>query len=373
MSASFKQLLEKYDYCLPEGLIAQEPASPRDSARLLVCRKDDDEVKFDTFRNIGKYLPKDAILVFNQTRVIPAKIAMAKPTGGKVELLHLGYEKGLIKALANKFLSAGTVISYLHPPLRRAGDREGAIQLEVVEKTGNGYLFKPCFSISKWPDILQKFGQTPLPPYIKHSRLNEKQKREQYQAIFAKTGESIAAPTASLHFTRRLIANLKKQGISMAFVNLNVNLGTFASLREEQVNSGRLHLETYHIDKKTARFLNKAKSQGRPIIAVGTTVVRTLESASSLCHSGQTSASRGTGQNLYQLTNLSDQTDLFIKEGYQFKFIDGMITNFHVPRSSLLMLVSTLIGRKRLFGLYQEAIKKNFRFFSFGDGMLILP
>ena len=203
---------------------------------------------------------------------------------------------------------------------------------------------------------MQKYGQTPLPPYIKNSPLTEKQKRKEYQSIFAKAGLSVAAPTASLHFTRKLTANLKKQGTEVKFVTLNVNLGTFAPLKEENLMSGKLHLESYEIDKKTAGDLNQAKQQGKTIIAVGTTVVRTLESSAK--H--------------HEFKKLQGSTDLFIYPPYKFQFVDSLITNFHVPKSSLLMLVSAMTGRKKLLNIYQKAIKKKFRLFSFGDGMLIL-
>ena len=229
--------------------------------------------------------------------------------------------------------------------------------MQVVKKSGQFYFFKPSFPLFQVAEILKKYGATPLPPYIKHSPLTEKQKREQYQSVFAKTGLSVAAPTASLHFTKRLIGKLKKQGIGIAFVRLDVGLGTFAPLKEENIKSGKLHKEFYQIDKATAGFLNKAKQQGRPIIAVGTTAVRTLE----------------TSANKSGIKKLSGNTDLFISLGYKFKFVDGLITNFHVPKSSLLMLVAALVGIKNLLVLYQQALNKRFRFFSFGDGMLILP
>jgi S-adenosylmethionine:tRNA ribosyltransferase-isomerase len=227
----------------------------------------------------------------------------------------------------------------------------------VAEKEGQFYFFKSDFPVNQIKSVLQKYGQTPLPPYIKNSKLTEAQRRKEYQSVFAKQGLSVAAPTASLHFTKRLISKLKKQGIEVKFVTLNVNLGTFAPLKQENLNSGKLHSETYEVDKKTAADLNAAKKKGKKIIAVGTTVIRTLESAAKN----------------NKLVNLSGQTRLFIQPGYNFKFIDGCITNFHVPKSSLMMLISALVGRKKLLSLYQKAIKQKLRFFSFGDGMLILP
>ncbi|TRZ52551.1 tRNA preQ1(34) S-adenosylmethionine ribosyltransferase-isomerase QueA, partial [bacterium] len=199
--------------------------------------------------------------------------------------------------------------------------------------------------------IFQKYGETPIPPYIKNTKLSEMQLREKYQTVFAKKTGSVAAPTASLHFTEELLEKLKKQGIQIEFVTLHVNLGTFSPLTEEALKTGKLHKEWYEISEKTAEALIKAKKEGRPIIAAGTTTVRTLE---------QLEGKAGAGE-----------TRLFIRPCDKFKFIDGMITNFHVPKSSLLMLVSAFVGREKLFELYDEAMKKDFRFFSFGDGMLL--
>ncbi|MFA5990704.1 MAG: tRNA preQ1(34) S-adenosylmethionine ribosyltransferase-isomerase QueA [Candidatus Doudnabacteria bacterium] len=342
------KLLKSYDYRLPEKLIAQKPASPRDSARLLVYRQKTKSLNFDTFKNIGKYLPKNAVLVFNQTKVVPARLQITKTTGGKAEILYISHDKNYIQVLSNRHLPIDAKIRLAAP---------GKSSFTVVKKVNQFYYLKPNFPINKIKSILEKYGRTPLPPYIKHSPLTEKQKKEQYQTVFAKAGLSVAAPTASLHFTKSLIAKLKKQGIAVKYVTLNVNLGTFAPLREENLTTGKLHTESYTIDKKTARELNLARKQNRTIIAAGTTVVRTLESATK------------NGQ----LKTLSGKTQLFIQPGFNFQFATGLITNFHVPKSSLLMLVSAFAGKKTLFNLYQKAITKKFRFFSFGDGMLILP
>ena len=204
--------------------------------------------------------------------------------------------------------------------------------------------------------LFEKYGNAPIPPYIKHTPLSSAELKKQYQTVFAKNSGSIAAPTASLDFTKRLLEKLRKTGISTQFVTLHVGLGTFAPLTEENITQGKLHKERYAIDSKTAAFLNRAKKEGRPIIAVGTTAVRALETASD---------KKG------KLAKLSGETDIFIREGYRFRFTDGIITNFHVPRSSLLMLVSAFVGRERLFELYRKAMKKKFSFFSFGDGMLL--
>jgi S-adenosylmethionine:tRNA ribosyltransferase-isomerase len=342
----FKKLLEHYNYNLPKELIAQKPASLRDSARLLVYSRNSKKISYDVFANIGKYLPKNSVLVFNQTKVLPARLMVKKPTGGKCEIFYLSQEGKYIKVIADRKLLAGSKLTL-----------GSSIYFEVIKQLNNFYFLRPSFPLSQITAVLQKYGQTPLPPYLKNSPLSEKQRREQYQTVFAKAGLSVAAPTASLHFTKKLINQLKKQGIEVKFLTLNVNLGTFAPLKDENIKTGKLHLETYEIDKKTAAYLTLAKKQGKNIIAVGTTVVRTLESAVKNS----------------KLSKLTGATDLFIHPPYKFKFIDSLITNFHVPKSSLLMLVSSLTGRKELSGLYQKAIKKHFRFFSFGDGMLIIP
>ena len=366
---SFGSILKQYDYLLPKELIAKKPSHPRDSARLLVYKRpskftlsktwreyppqvgERGLIKFDIFKNIAKYLPKNAVLVFNQTKVVPARLPLIKSTGGKVEVLYIGHDRKFVKVLANKKLAVGQYLKLYRST--SPAPRLGRGKLEVSKKQGQFYFLKPNFPINQITSVLQKYGKTPLPPYIKNSPLSEKQKRQQYQTVFAKTGISVAAPTASLHFTKKLMNQLKKQGIEIKFVNLDVNLGTFAPLTEKNLKSKKLHLETYEINRKVFAEIIKAKKNHRPIIAVGTTAVRTLESA-------------------MKFKRLSGQTNLFIRPPYKFKLVDGLITNFHVPKSSLMMLVSSLVGRKKLLNLYQKAIRQNFRFFSFGDGMLII-
>lgn len=346
MEPRLANILKDYDYSLPQELVAQKPNSPRDSARLLVYNRISKEINFDTFLNLPKYLPKGAVLVFNQTKVIPARLPLYKESGGKVEVLYIGTEKGLIKVLANKKLPVSSFVS-----VNRGRDLKE--QFRIIKKLKGEYYLKPNFPISSLQYLISKYGLTPLPPYMKNSPLNEKQRRLNYQTIFAKTGESVAAPTASLHFTKRLLDSLGKKGIAIKFVRLDVNLGTFAKLTEEQIKTGKLHKENYFLDNATAKYIASAKKQGRPIIAVGTTVTRTLESFA-------------------KTKKLSGNTDLFIQPGCKFKIIDGMVTNFHVPKSSLMMLVASLIGKEELLAVYKTAIKKEFRFFSFGDGMLVI-
>ncbi|KKR09030.1 MAG: S-adenosylmethionine:tRNA ribosyltransferase-isomerase [Parcubacteria group bacterium GW2011_GWA2_39_18] len=338
------KILDKYDYKFPSDLIAQKPAAPRDSSRLLIYSKKSDALTLDVFLNLDKYLPKGAVLVFNKTKVVPARLVLKKPSGGKVQILYLETRGGLIRVMANQRLEEGMVLKL-----------NSKINFTVGEKAGKYYDLLPSFKIEKLFAVLEKYGKTPIPPYIKNSPLTEKGLREKYQTIFAEERGSVAAPTASLHFTERLFKRLKNKGFGIEFVTLHVNLGTFAPLTEENLKTGRLHKEYFEIDKKTAGALNKAKQQGRPIIAVGTTSIRTLEY---VAKNEKLKASSGI-------------TDLFIREGYKFKFIDGMITNFHVPKSSLMMLVAAFIGRKNLLKLYRYVINQKFRFFSFGDGMLV--
>jgi S-adenosylmethionine:tRNA ribosyltransferase-isomerase len=347
-SNSIRQLektLEKYNYSVPPNLIAQKPAHPRDSAKLLVYDKKSKKVDFDNFINLDKYLPKNTVLVFNDTKVVPARLTVTKPTGGKARILYTETKNGLMEVMSDRKLDIGSRI-ILSP----------TINFLVKNQSGKYYHIKPSFPINRLFYVLNKYGKTPIPPYIKHSPLSESKLRQEYQTIFAKTKGSVAAPTASLHFTKRLFEKLKTAGIGVEFITLHVGLGTFAPLTEENLKTGKLHKEFYSINPITAKRLNQYKKERRPIIAVGTTAARTLESAVN---------------NRLQITNLRSETKLFIQEGYKFKFIDGMITNFHVPKSSLMMLVSALVGRKNLLNLYKKAIAKKLRFFSFGDGMLI--
>jgi S-adenosylmethionine:tRNA ribosyltransferase-isomerase len=396
---SLEEILSEYDYQFDQGQIATEPAEPRDSAKLLVYRRDTGERVFDTFANIGEYLPANSVLVLNDTKVFPARLHCRKKTGGRVEVFYVGEVKskkekekkddgrkddetptpggrtadgraerppttddlqvtdGYILALTNHFLEIGEKV-FLTPE----------IWFECLGKEDKIYTLRPSFPISDVQAIFQEYGETPIPPYIKNTKLSENELREKYQTVFAKNTGSTAAPTASLHFTDELLEKLKRRGIQIEFVTLHVNLGTFAPLTDEALATGKLHKEWYEVSEKTATALLKAKKEGRPIIAVGTTAVRTLEEWAKILYGGQSSVRR----TVLRSECCTGETQLFIQPGYEFKFIDGMITNFHVPKSSLLMLVSAFVGREKLFELYQEAMKRDFRLFSFGDGMLLL-
>lgn len=325
--------LEKYNYSLPQKLIAKKPAAPRDMANLLVYSRKDKKIVYDKFLNIGKYLPKGAVLVFNETKVIPARVFLKKETGGRVEILYLRKKGNLLEVLADRklFIDSKIRLNYKKSFL-------------VVGQNKNIYYLKPLFRDVQ--GFFQRYGRMPIPPYIKNTPLSENKLRGKYQTVFAKEAGSSAAPTASLHFTKRL---LNKLNFDKKFITLHIGLGTFAPLTKENLKTKKLHREYYEIDKKTCYFLKKVKKQNRPIIAVGTTVVRALESG-----------------------KLRGETDLFIKPGYKFKFTDGLITNFHLPKSSLLMLVAAFVGRKEILDIYNKAIRRNFKFYSFGDGMLIV-
>ncbi len=345
MNQNFDELLASYDYSFPQDLIAKEPAHPRDSARLLVYNRKNNSVIFDTFANIIDHLPKNAVLVMNQTKVIPAKISFTKNTGGKVSALILEQGNAWIRVLASGTFRAGDKLIWRHE-----------YSFEVVSRNDQEAILKPSFEMTELDALLEKYGETPLPPYMKDSPMPEAERRREYQTVFALEKGSVAAPTAGLHFTEELITKIIQFGRSISYVSLHVGLGTFSPLKKENLETGTLHHESYSIDPDTAAFLNQAKSEGRPIIAVGTTSVRTLESATV------------DGK----ISKITGSTNLFITETSTLKFVDSLITNFHVPRSSLLMLVSAFTGREKLLEIYKEAINERIRLFSFGDGMLII-
>ncbi|MEK7608512.1 MAG: tRNA preQ1(34) S-adenosylmethionine ribosyltransferase-isomerase QueA [Patescibacteria group bacterium] len=341
----FKKSLKTYDYSLKKELIAQDPARPRDSARLLIARRSGGEAVYSTFKNICEYLPANALVVMNETKVVPARFLVRKKTGGAIKLLYLSHSAKEIRALSPKRLKDGTILL-----CGKSG------HLLVKKEIGGEYVLRPSFPAKNIFRYLDNLGETPLPPYLSHSSLTEKGKRMYYQAVFAKKKGSAAAPTASLHFTGRLLRKIRAKGNKIVRLTLHVGLGTFGPLNLENLEKNRLHEEYYEIPENTVREISKAKKEKRPIIAVGTTVVRALESAW---------GKKGI--------KFKGKTKLFIKEGYQLRVVDGLITNFHVPMSSLLMLVSAFCGRRRLLGLYRKAIRRKFRFFSFGDGMMLLP
>ncbi len=345
---SFKVLgvdLEAYNYTYPDKLVALSPAKPRESARLLVYNRKTGAKENTTFSKIGNFLSPNSVLVFNQSKVVFSRVRVQKETGGFSELLFTSFTGNHAFALCDKFLNTDSV-------LRVPGTKVAFI---VQGKQGMEYELK-LVKTHNWQNFFLKYGQVPLPPYLKKTSLSQSRLKKEYQTIFAKAQGSVAAPTAGLHFSKRLLQSLVKQGFRIEYVTLHVGLGTFAKITEENLKTGKLHKETYFIDKHTAKRLEQYKKEGRSIVAVGTTSVRTLESASS-----------GQGK----LVRLSGDTEIFIKPPYSFKFVDCLITNFHVPKSSLMMLVASMVGRENLMKLYKFAVRNKYRLFSFGDGMLI--
>lgn len=330
-----------FDYNLPQERIAQTPAEPRDSSRLLVLHRESGEIEHRTFRDIGDYLRPNDILVINQTRVIPARIFAKKETGGKVELLLLRKEDATTwRALVGgKGLKAGKRVLL--------DDAPDAEIVEVLEGAQRLIRFDSAIE-----PFFPQIGNVPLPPYI-HAKLDDP---ERYQTVYAAEPGSAAAPTAGLHFTPCLLNALKAKGVEVAEVTLHVGLDTFAPVTEENVEEHHIHTEWCHVTPEAAEKINNAKQAGGRVVAVGTTSVRTLESAS---QSGETQP-------------MSCATSLFILPGYEFKAVDVMITNFHLPKSTLMMLVSAFAERERILRTYEIAIQEGYRFYSFGDAMLMI-
>jgi len=349
--------LDDYQYHLPEALIAQTPAAVRDGSRLLHLKRDDGTVSHRHFHDIVNLLGPSDVLVVNDTRVIPGRLHGRKETGGKAELLILDYGETddranhdrtrvyhcLIKA--SKQAGAGTRIRF-----------DGGLVAEILDFSDGIYTVK--FSASTpFEGLLHQIGRMPLPPYIKRNhREPDESDRMRYQTVYAREKGAIAAPTAGLHFTEGILSQLREKGVTVAAVTLHVGYGTFVPVRVDDIREHRMHEEWFSISKATARVVNQARAEGRRVVAVGTTSVRTLEYAAR----SDGSVAPGSGR-----------CDLFIYPGYAFKIVDAMITNFHLPRSTLLMLVSAFAGREAMLNTYAAAVAERYRFFSYGDAMLI--
>ncbi|WP_196589752.1 tRNA preQ1(34) S-adenosylmethionine ribosyltransferase-isomerase QueA [Pectinatus cerevisiiphilus] len=339
-------LLTDFDYELPEELIAQTPCPERDHSRLMVLNRKDESITHAHFFELKKYLKAGDTLVFNNTRVIPARlIGRRDQTGGKVEVFLLRRQEGnqwevLVKP--GRKARVGSIINF-----------GSELSCEIKENTDFGGRIVEFSYEGIWEEVLDRLGQTPLPPYI-HEKLKDK---ERYQTVYAKENGSAAAPTAGLHFTKELLAELKDMGVNLEFVTLHVGLGTFRPVNEDNIEDHVMHKEYFHIEKETADRINAARARGSRIIAVGTTSIRTLESAA-----------RDDGF----LPAKCGETGIFIYPGYKFKIVDGIITNFHLPKSTLIMLISAFAGREYVLRAYKTAVQERYRFFSFGDAMLIL-
>jgi len=354
-----------FDYDLPESSIAQTPVEPRDSSRLLVLHRDTGALEHRIFREISDYLHRGDLLVLNQTRVIPARIYARKFTGGRVELLLLRRRDRLTweALVGGRSLRAGSRVKVEHGP-----------EAEIIEVlNGSERLIQFSDPIEPY---FSKVGNVPLPPYI-HEKLSDP---ERYQTVYAHEPGSAAAPTAGLHFTPELLKKLQKKGVKIAYVTLHVGLDTFAPVTEENPEEHKIHTEWCELTQETADAINHAKSSGGRVIAVGTTSVRTLESAvgignreTGIVFAPQSPTPDSRISNIeYRVSSFTGPTSLFILPGYQFKIVDAIITNFHLPKSTLLMLVSAFAGRENILETYEAAIKEGYRFYSFGDAMLIL-
>lgn len=336
----------EFDYNLPEELIAQTPLLNRSDSKLMLLDKNTGDIKHDIFSNVINYLEKGDVLVLNDTKVIPARIIGEKEdTKAVIELLLLkdhGDDTWECLARPQKRLHEDTIISF--------GD--GILKAKVMKKEDEGITFVKLMYDGILMEILDKLGTMPLPPYI-HEKLDD---QGRYQTVYAKNIGSAAAPTAGLHFTKELLEDIEKKGIIIKYVTLHVGLGTFRPVEVDAVTKHKMHSEYYMMDEDTANTLNLAKKEGRNIYAVGTTSTRTLETIISKYN---------------EFKNCSGNTDIFIYPGYKFKAIDGLITNFHLPKSTLLMLVSALSSKKIILNAYKEAVDNKYRFFSFGDAMFI--
>ncbi len=335
-----------FDYELPQELIAQDPLEDRSSSRLLVLDKESGEFRHDVFYHIVDELNPGDCLVINDTRVIPARLYGVKEgTGAGIEVLLLKRKENdtwetLVKP--GKKAKPGTVISFSD------GKLKGTV-VDVVEE-GNRLIQFEYEGI--FEEVLDELGQMPLPPYITHVL----QDKNRYQTVYAKHDGSAAAPTAGLHFTKELLAQIEEKGVKIARVTLHVGLGTFRPVKVENVLEHHMHSEFFMVDEEAAELINRTKAEGHRVISVGTTSCRTLESATT--EDGVVHA-------------ISGWTEIFIYPGYKFKAIDALITNFHLPQSTLLMLVSALAGRENMLAAYEEAVREKYRFFSFGDAMFI--
>lgn len=342
-------LITDFDYELPEELIAQQPLARRENSRMLFVNRGENSFADDNFVSFPDFLKKDDVLVLNNTKVFPARLLGEKDTKAKIELF-------LVRELANQIwetlarparrLKTGTKIFF--------GEKLAA---EVLEKTEEGHCVVRFESVGDFNEVLEQVGQTPLPPYIKREDGNFDKDRERYQTVFAKQRGAIAAPTAGLHFTPEALEKIKNSGVSIVEITLHVGYGTFEPVRVSDLAQHKVMAEQYEISAAAAQILNAAKASGRRIIAIGTTTTRALES------SAEADGKIRSGKRL---------ADLTITPGYKFKVIDGLLTNFHLPQSSLLVLVATFAGYQLIMKAYEHAVASRYRFYSYGDCMLIL-
>ena len=339
---------ELFDYYLPQELIAQKPLKNRQESRLLVIHRKTEKLEHKRFYQIGDYLEKDDLLVLNNTRVIPARLLGRKTTGAKIEFLllnFLGNNKWKVLVKPGGKLKVGNTVVF--------SKNDEKLEATVIshEKDGTRIVEFSNSNEELWQKI-EKIGHVPLPPYIRAKIDNP----DRYQTVYAKEKGAVAAPTAGLHFTKELLEKLKNKGVKIAEITLHVGLGTFRPIKSEIVENHDIHGEWFYVPRKTIDLIKTTKEKDKKVIAVGTTVVRTLE----------------TIARMDKKDEYSGWTELYIYPPFEFKIVDAMITNFHLPKSSLLVLVSAFAGRELILKAYEEAVKERYRFFSFGDATLIL-
>ncbi|MHC1694457.1 MAG: tRNA preQ1(34) S-adenosylmethionine ribosyltransferase-isomerase QueA [Eubacteriales bacterium] len=340
--------LSHYDYDLPEELIAQSPYERRDMSRLLVYERESGQIEHRLFKDITEYLREGDVLVLNDSRVIPARLYGEKDSGAKVEFVLLERLQGdvwEVMTRPGKKTQIGTTFSF--------GD--GSLSCRIVDRTPDGNRLAEFSYKGSFFEILDKIGSLPLPPYIK--RTPDESDKDRYQTVYARENGSAAAPTAGLHFTAELLEILRAKGVKIAPVLLHVGLGTFRLVKTDNILEHKMHSEYYSMPQESANIINAARKKGGKIFAVGTTSCRTLETAAD--NEGTVHPGHG-------------HTDIFIYPGYKFKAVDALITNFHLPKSTLMMLVSAFAGRNNILNIYAEAVEEKYRFFSFGDAMLLL-
>lgn len=356
--------LSDFDYQLPPELIAQTPVEPRDSSRLLVVPRDSGPIEHRSFHEVGSYLRPGDLLVLNQTRVIPARLRGHKiPTGGAIEVLLL---RQLDSRTWEALVGGKNILAGSRMSLEKAAKVIDAEVIRVLDGARRVIQFSEPVNSQ-----LEALGEVPLPPYI-HEPLADP---ERYQTVFARDEGSAAAPTAGLHFTPDLLIDLMQQGVELAYCTLNIGLGTFQPVQAENIDEHPMHSEWASLSARDAQAINEARLQGRRIIAVGTTAVRTLESAAILSAGGDPATGKMPPEGYCPwrpVVAFEQETRLYIRPGYRFRVVDGMITNFHLPRSTLLMLVSAFLGHTRTMEAYRIAREERYRFYSFGDAMLIL-
>lgn len=339
--------LKDFDFELPQELIAQDPLADRSSSRLMVLDKESGAITHKHFTDILDYLNAGDCLVLNNTKVIPARLLGSKvDTGAAIEVLLLKrHEKDVWEALVKpgKKMRVGAKVSF----------GEGLLTCEVIEVLPDGNRRIRFDYEGIWEEVLDRLGEMPLPPYITHKL----QDKNRYQTVYAKYEGSAAAPTAGLHFTKELLTEVEKRGISIAYVTLHVGLGTFRPVKTENILEHHMHSEYYEVTQEACDIINETKVRGGRVICVGTTSTRTVESCAD--------------ENGFMVPKC-ENTEIFIYPGYQFKVLDGLITNFHLPQSTLIMLVSALAGREEVLKAYETAVAEKYRFFSFGDAMLVV-